>query len=522
MLLLLPLSAALGWSLSPVQHSISFARPLSRVRRHGPSNDCLLGNRYTAAQTADRCSAEGVASRCRSTPAAPSMTASSNLKGFDEFVRTNPLTDRFAVKDFHHVEFICGDAKSLAAHWCLALGMQPVAHSNLMTGNKHYASHVISSGSVRFVLTAPYSSSASAKASEGTHAPSADGKHAESEWEPSTLPNPSHSADEMHAFFAKHGVSACAVGVHVEDAAVAYEQAVAAGAVSRTSPRSSPDGDCVVSEVLLYGDTVLRFVSGEAVEESSSHFLPGYVASLPRSSARTFGIERIDHLVGNVPKLEQTRQYLETLSGFHEFAEFTADDVGTVDSGLNSVVLASNNENVLLPLNEPTHGSKRKSQILTYLEQHNGPGVQHIALKTDDIFGTIRAIREMHAQGGGLELMDPPRPQYYATLRDRLGHDVLSAEQASACESLGILADADEQGVLLQIFTKPVGDRSTLFFEIIQRVGCTIDPETGAETAQRPGCGGFGKGNFRELFRAIEEYETRAGINIVDEVDQKK
>mmetsp|Transcript_3622 Transcript_3622/g.7539 ORF Transcript_3622/g.7539 Transcript_3622/m.7539 type:complete len:296 (+) Transcript_3622:71-958(+) len=225
MLLLLPLSAALGWSLSPVQHSISFARPLSRVRRHGPSNDCLLGNRYTAAQTADRCSAEGVASRCRSTPAAPSMTASSNLKGFDEFVRTNPLTDRFAVKDFHHVEFICGDAKSLAAHWCLALGMQPVAHSNLMTGNKHYASHVISSGSVRFVLTAPYSSSASAKASEGTHAPSADGKHAESEWEPSTLPNPSHSADEMHAFFAKHGVSACAVGVHVEDAAVAYEQA---------------------------------------------------------------------------------------------------------------------------------------------------------------------------------------------------------------------------------------------------------------------------------------------------------
>jgi 4-hydroxyphenylpyruvate dioxygenase len=184
--------------------------------------------------------------------------------------------------------------------------------------------------------------------------------------------------------------------------------------------------------------------------------------------------------------------------------------VGTVNSGLNSVVLASNNELVLLPLNEPTHGGARKSQIQTYLEQHRGPGVQHLALKTDDIFATVAAMREAGAAGGGFALMERPRAEYYAALRARLGADALSEAQAAQCEALGILADRDDQGVLLQVFTKPVGDRATLFLEVIQRIGC----DDGQRAEQAGGCGGFGKGNFHELFRAIEDYETKAGINV--------
>ena len=177
------------------------------------------------------------------------------------------------------------------------------------------------------------------------------------------------------------------------------------------------------------------------------------------------------------------------------------------------MVLANNSEGVLLPVNEPTSGGKRKSQIRTYLEQHGGPGVQHVALKTDDIFATVAAMRAAHAAYGGFELMERPRAQYYDRLPDRLGADALSSEQAKQCRALGILADKDDQGVLLQVFTKPIGDRATLFLEIIQRIGCTTDPATKRLVEQRPACGGFGKGNFHELFRAIEEYETRAGIN---------
>jgi len=306
------------------------------------------------------------------------------------------------------------------------------------------------------------------------------------------------------------------VGVTVADAAHAHERAVAGGAESLVSPHVDEASGVTQSEVRLYpdSDVALRFVSGAALAELP--FLPGYVASERASDASptsTYGIERLDHIVGNVPDLLATVDYISGMTGFHEFAEFTAEDVGTVDSGLNSMVMASNNEAVLLPVNEPTSGGKRKSQITTYLDQNGGPGVQHIALKTDDIFATVAAMRAAHAAYGGFELMDRPREQYYDRLQSRLGKAFISDEVAAQCRELGILADADDQGVLLQIFTKPVGDRATLFFEIIQRIGCTSDPVTRKKIAQTPGCGGFGKGNFHELFRAIEEYETRAGIN---------
>lgn len=193
------------------------------------------------------------------------------------------------------------------------------------------------------------------------------------------------------------------------------------------------------------------------------------------------------------------------MTGFHEFAEFVADDVGTVDSGLNSVVLANNNEYILLPLNEPTFGTKRKSQIQTYLEQNNGEGVQHIALATTDIFSTLSRMREASSLGG-FEFLDPPPSQYYEALRTRLG-DTLTESQYKLVQDLGLLVDKDDQGTLFQIFTKPVGDRPTLFLEIIQRAGCPLP-----NGDSKPGCGGFGKGNFKDLFKSIEDFEKTLKI----------
>ena len=420
------------------------------------------------------------------------------LVGYDNFVRHNPHSDRFEVKRFHHLEITCGDAKSTAAVLCTALGFRPLAHSNMMTGNTTYASYVVGSGSTTFVCTAPYGDPSSTTSVKPP-------------------PNPSFVPANARDKFAKHGLHVSAVGILVTDAAYAHARAVAGGAASLSPPTKDEETGVVTAEVCLYpgGDAALRFVSGEHLD--TIPFLPGYQKSMAYGidapGGGTYGIERIDHVVGNVPDLLAAVDYITAACGFHEFAEFTAEDVGTVDSGLNSMVLASNTEAVLLPVNEPTGGGKRKSQILTYLEQHGGPGVQHIALKTNDIFATVAAMRAAHRACGGFELMERPREQYYDKLRERLGEGVIDDETARQCRELGILADADDQGVLLQIFTKPIGDRSTLFLEIIQRVGCTKDPVTKARIDQTPGCGGFGKGNFHELFRAIEEYETRAGIN---------
>mmetsp|Transcript_28776 Transcript_28776/g.77464 ORF Transcript_28776/g.77464 Transcript_28776/m.77464 type:complete len:426 (+) Transcript_28776:134-1411(+) len=415
------------------------------------------------------------------------------LVGCDNFVRNNPRSDKFEVLVFHHIEFVCGDAQSTAARWAAALGMDLVARTDLTTGNSRFSSRALRSRRLRFVFSAASST--------------------DEDLDPA-FPSITLSPAAMTRYVTTHGLAVFAVGIHVADARVAFERAVASGAVPATEPRSAPgdEENVVVSEVLLHadGDTVLRFVSGEGLEDQSHSFLPGYtpVASVHGQNG-AYGFDRVDHVVSNVSGLLPAVDYIMAATGFHEFAEFTAADVGTINSGLNSMVLASNNELVLLPVNEPTTGGKRKSQIQTYLDQHRGPGVQHIALKTDDIFYTVRAMRSALEGRCGFELMDRPRKQYYQSLPTRLGKGALTEDQLTQCEELGLLADRDDQGVLLQVFTKPVGDRATIFLEIIQRVGCM--PEDGGE--QLGGCGGFGKGNFHELFRAIEEYETKAGIN---------
>ncbi|XXG68766.1 hypothetical protein AAC387_Pa06g1778 [Persea americana] len=427
-------------------------------------------------------------------------TSAFKLVGYSNFIRSNPRSDRFPVLRFHHIEFWTSDATNASRRFSWGLGMPIVAKSDLSTGNSLHASYLLQSSHLRFLFSAPYSQN------------------------PNYLQNhdpapaiPSFSVPAAHSFVAAHGFAVRAVAVKVADAGDAFHVSVAHGAVPAAEPVELGRG-CRMSEVRLYGDVVLRYVSFGEEEESDFGelgFLPGF-ERVEESYPLDFGIRRLDHAVGNVASLAEAVEYVKGFTGFHEFAEFSAEDVGTAESGLNSVVLANNDEMVLLPMNEPVFGTKRKSQIQTFLEHNEGPGLQHLALLSEDIFRTLREMRK-RSWVGGFEFMPSPPPTYYKNLKNRAGN-VLTEEQIKECEELGILVDRDDQGVLLQIFTKPVGDRPTIFIEIIQRIGCMVKGEEG-KTYQKGGCGGFGKGNFSELFKSIEEYEktleAKAKVDIV-------
>ncbi|KAF4373258.1 hypothetical protein G4B88_007271 [Cannabis sativa] len=417
-----------------------------------------------------------------------STTVEEDLKlvGFSNFVRTNPKSDRFTVKRFHHVEFWCGDATNTALRFSWGLGMPLLAKSDLSTGNSSHASYLLRSGELDFLFTAPYSPAIS------TH-------------QTSSASIPTFDRSTFLSFFAAHGLAVRAVALEVEDAEFAFATSVANGAMPSSPPINLGDG-VVIAEVRLYGDVVLRYVSYKVQNSQNLVFLPGFESVLTAESDQPldYGIRRLDHAVGNVPELLPAVSYVKKFTGFHEFAEFTAEDVGTSESGLNSKMLANNNETVLIPMNEPVHGTKRKSQIQTFLEHNEGPGIQHLALASEDIFGTLREMRKRSGLGG-FEFMPSPPPTYYKNLKNRAG-DVLTETQIQECEELGVLVDRDDQGTLLQIFTKPIGDRPTIFIEIIQRVGCMVKDDKG-KLYQKGGCGGFGKGNISELFKCVEEYE---------------
>ena len=478
----------------------------------------------------------------------PTISSLSDRKSFfrEQSIDT---TETLGTLGFHHVEFYTGDALMTAKRFELALGIPITCCSSLSTGNDVCVTYGLECGvsyngstdgddddyvrepgeGVRFLITAPLSRAAMQRSNNiddsNANSPAA-GSNVQM-----TAPNPlpGYDINAAHEFYSKHGLAVRAVGVEVADAKLAYEAAVKNGAVGVCEPTIiqnfneekdvGMEGECQMAEVSLYGDVVLRFVSFDKNSGSSSvtgtanqpsPILP-HLSPYPsyKSTKPTYGLARLDHTVGNVPNLFETQQYIQQFTGYHPFAEFTTEDIGTVDSGLNSVVLASDNEAVLLPLNEPTEG-KRKSQIQTYLEQNEGPGLQHIAIKTNNIFDTISKMRHAEENYGGFELMVRPSNQYYEELPSRLG-DKLSSDEYKRLEELGILADADDEGVLLQIFTKPLSDRPTLFLEIIQRIGCVLDDDEDitrkGKIKERPGCGGFGQGNFRELFKAIENHE---------------
>ncbi|EGZ24931.1 hypothetical protein PHYSODRAFT_539872 [Phytophthora sojae] len=419
----------------------------------------------------------------------PPAASSSDFKlvGNKNFKRHNPMSDRFDVQKFHHIEFFCLDATNVSSRFTWGLGMRQIAKSDQSTGNHVSASYVVESGEVKLVFTAPY-------ALETEKAPGA------------VSPIPGYDAAFAQQFVLKHGLAVRALGIQVADAKEAYEVSVQNGAEGVLEPQALTDKDSskatVISEVKIYGDVVIRWVSGDF----EGPFVPGYQAvDRPDMS---IGIQRMDHCVGNVPSLGEAVKYITGFTGFHEFSEFTAEDVGTLESGLNSMVLASNNEMVLLPVNEPTFGTKRKSQIQTYLEQNVGAGLQHVALKTNDIFHTLAEMRK-RSLVGGFEFMPSPNKRYYEQMPERIG-DSLTKEQYEQIEKLGLLVDKDDQGILLQIFTKPLGDRATVFFEIIERVGCMKD--IAGRLEQAAGCGGFGKGNFSALFKSIEDYEKSLNV----------
>lgn len=376
------------------------------------------------------------------------------LVGFSNFVRKNPKSDRFKVKRFHHIEFWCGDATNVARRFSWGLGMRFSAKSDLSTGNMVHASYLLASGGLRFLFTAPYSPSLAAGETRLA----------------ATASIPSFDHVSCRSFISSHGLGVRAVAIEVEDAESAFSISVANGAIP-SSPPFVLDEAVTIAEVKLYGDVVLRYVSRKEGDTNQSDFLPGFEPVEDTSSfPLDYGIRRLDHAVGNVPELGPALTYVAGFTGFHQFAEFTADDVGTAESGLNSAVLASNDEMVLLPMNEPVHGTKRKSQIQTFLEHNEGAGLQHLALMSEDIFRTLREMRK-RSSVGGFDFMPSPPPTYYQNLKKRVG-DVLSDEQIKECEELGILVDRDDQGTLLQIFTKPLGDRYRFFNYLFDEKTC--------------------------------------------------
>jgi 4-hydroxyphenylpyruvate dioxygenase len=311
----------------------------------------------TAIRNTSPCSALSTATNQQWKPKVISPEERRQLKGLKH------ESDKIGTIGFHHVEFYCGDAKSTAHRFGSALGMPITGTSGQHTGNDKCISYGLESGNVRFLLTAPYSLAMSSADLSSTQ-PSTQVDDA-----PNPLPN--FSAASAHQFFAKHGMAARAVGLEVKDAAAAFERSVRNGARPVLEPTFVPTCHgqqkkgqttlgCSIAEVALYGDVVLRYLSfpdDESTSSSKMPFLP-HLAPVEGKMAerKTFGLRRIDHAVGNVPNLLEALNEVSGFTGFHEFAEFSSADVGTVDSGLNSVVLASDSEDVLLPLNEPTSG----------------------------------------------------------------------------------------------------------------------------------------------------------------------
>uniref|UniRef100_A0ACD5VCP8 Uncharacterized protein n=1 Tax=Avena sativa TaxID=4498 RepID=A0ACD5VCP8_AVESA len=373
-----------------------------------------------------------------------------------------PSTDRFDVLDIHHVEFWCADAASAAGRFSFGLGLPFAAQSVLTTGNTPHASYVLRSrtGSLAFLFSAPYARHCADAAAATV---------------------PSFSADTARRFTADYGLAVRALAVRVADAAEAFSASVDAGARPAFPPAELGHG-FVMAEVELFGDVVLRFVSYP--DGTDVNFIPGFEDAAASSGSPDFGLTRFDHIAGGVPDLASVASYVAGFTGFHEFSNFTGDKVGTAESALNGMVLSNNTDTVLLTILEPVHGTKRRSQVQTFLDHHGGPGVQHLAMASNDLVGTLREIRA-RSSVGGFELLPPPPPSYYD-------------------DELGVLVDRDDHGgVVLQVFTKAAVDRPTLLLEFIQRIECVENQKE----YQRGGYGGFAKGNVNHIFKSIEDYD---------------
>jgi 4-hydroxyphenylpyruvate dioxygenase len=363
----------------------------------------------------------------------------------------DPAADFLPLKGTDHVEFYVGNARQAAYFYRAAFGMSLVAYAGPETGQRDRASYVVQQGKIRFVLTSPLRSSDAI-------------------------------ADHVHC----HGDGVKSVALWVDDARSAWSETTNRGAVSVAEPYvlSDEDGEVVLSSIRTYGDTIHTFVERGAY---SGPFLPGFRAVESDPVARPVGLLHVDHIVGNVGwnKMNEWVDFYAKVMGFSLYQHFDDKDISTEYSALMSKVMANGNGYVKFPINEPAEG-KRKSQIEEYLDFYPGPGVQHIALATNDILHTVAKLQQQ-----GIEFLRVPHT-YYAELQGRVG---TIDEPIAELEELGILVDRDDEGYMLQIFTRPVEDRPTLFFEIIQRKGSRS----------------FGKGNFKALFEAIEREQQARG-----------
>lgn len=350
-----------------------------------------------------------------------------------------------------YVELYVGNAKQAAHYYMSAWGFQPLAYAGLETGLKDRVSYVLEQDKIRLVLTSPLT-----------------------------------PGGEINEHINKHGDGVKVIALWVDDATKSWHETTKRGAVSASAPKSFEDanGKVVLSAIHTYGETLHYFVERG---EYNGPFLPGYKAWNPHYKSSTVGLKYIDHMVGNVGWNEMNKwcEFYAKVMGFAQLVSFDDKDISTDYTALMSKVMSNGNGRIKFPINEPAVGRK-KSQIEEYIDFYQGAGVQHIAVATDNIIETVSALKER-----GVEFLYVPET-YYDDVLDRVGQ---IDEDLAPLKQHGILIDRDDEGYLLQLFTKPVLDRPTMFFEIIQRKGAKS----------------FGKGNFKALFEAIEREQELRG-----------
>jgi 4-hydroxyphenylpyruvate dioxygenase len=361
--------------------------------------------------------------------------------------------DTFPINGTDYIEFYVGNAKQAAHFYRGAFGFKHVAYQGPETGVRDRCSYLLVQNKIRFLLTTPLGP---------------DG--------------------EIAQHVLRHGDGVKDLAFWVDDARDAFQKAVARGAEPAREPTVLKDdqGEIVIAAIRTYGDTIHSLVERRNYR---GLFMPGFVASSSPYDPEPTGLQYVDHCVGNVElgRMNEWVGFYERVLGFFNLLTFDDKDISTEYSALMSKVMSNGNGRIKFPINEPASG-KKKSQIEEYLEYYRGPGCQHIAMTTNDIVGTVRAL-----QSRGVEFLRTPMT-YYDDLLDRVGK---IDEDLEPLRELGILVDRDDEGYLLQIFSKPIQDRPTLFFEIIQRKGAK----------------GFGKGNFKALFESIErEQELRGNL----------
>ncbi|EJL26784.1 4-hydroxyphenylpyruvate dioxygenase [Brevibacillus sp. BC25] len=358
-------------------------------------------------------------------------------------------TDFFPIQDWDYLEFYTGNAKQAMHYFTNAFGFEAVAYAGLETGSREKVSYVLKQKHMTFVISG-------------------------------ALTPDSPIAD----FVKKHGDGVKDVALRVEDCEQAYREAVSRGAIPIMEPTEYTDEFGTVKKAIIgtYGENIHSFIERK---NYNGPFFPGFKAYQSSVKSESTGIIGIDHIVGNVEVMDEWVEYYQKVMGFTAVQNFSEDDISTEYSALMSKVMQSGTGRIKFPINEPAEG-RRKSQIQEFLEFYKGPGVQHIAILTNDIIDTVSKLRD-----NGVDFLMVP-DTYYEDLKERVGE---IDEDIEALRKLGVLVDRDDEGYLLQLFSKPIVDRPTLFIEIIQRKGAR----------------GFGNGNFKALFEALEREQDRRG-----------